>query len=45
MLMKLWPGDWRNQLERMNMKVDEENGKSEEMVNGRARKAWRFSRN
>ena len=25
-LMKLWPGDWEEQLERMNKKVDEENG-------------------
>ena len=28
MLIKLWPGDWISQLKRMNLKVDEENGKS-----------------
>ena len=27
MLIKLWPGDWIDQLKRMNQKVDEENGK------------------
>ena len=27
MLIKLWPGDWIDQLKRMNRKVDEENGK------------------
>ena len=27
MLIKLWPGDWIDQLKRMNKKVDEENGK------------------
>ena len=27
MLMKLWPGDWEEQLEHMNKKVDEENGR------------------
>ena len=38
MSMEIWPGDWKNQLERMNMKVDEENGKAMGMVNGQA---WR----
>ena len=27
-LIKLWPGDWISQLNRMNRKVDEENGKA-----------------
>ena len=36
MLMNLQPGDWNNQLESMNMKMDEENGKYTGMVNGRA---------
>ena len=26
MIMKLWPGDWEEQLDRMNKKVDEDNG-------------------
>ena len=43
--MKVWPGYWKNQLERMNMKVDEENGKAAGMVNGRYRKVRRFSIN
>ena len=33
-LMKLWPGYWKNHLERINMKVDEDNGKYVVMVNG-----------
>ena len=45
MLMKLWPGDWKNQLERTNMKLDEENDKSAGMVNGQDRRVWRFSSN
>ena len=45
MLIKLWPGDWNNQLEGVNMNVDEDNGKSVGMVNGRAQKGRRFSRN
>ena len=44
-LINLWPGDWKNKLERMNIKVDEDNGKSVGMVNVRARKFWRFSSN
>ena len=43
MLMKLTTGDWNNQSERMNMKVDEENCKSVVMVNGRYWKRWQFS--
>ena len=44
-LMKIWPGDWDNQLEGMNMKVDEENSKYVTMVNGWAPKDQRFSSN
>ena len=32
--MKLWPRYLKNQSERMNMKVDEDNRKSVVMVNG-----------
>ena len=45
MFIKIWPGDYNNHLERMNMEVDEENGKSAGMVNGRNRKVRRFSSN
>ena len=45
MLMNPWPGDCNNQLEMMTMKVDEDNGKSEGMVNGWDRKVWQFSSN
>ena len=45
MSMKLFPGGCKNQLERMNMKLDEDNGKAAGMVNGRARTFWRFSSN
>ena len=43
MLIKLRPGDLKNQLKRMNQKVDEYNGKS--MGNGRYRKVFLFSIN
>ena len=43
--MKLWPGYWDNQLERMNMNVDEDYGKYVGMVNGRAWKVQWFSIN
>ena len=36
-LIKIWPGYWNNQSERMNTKVDEDNGKSAGMMNGRYR--------
>ena len=42
MLMKLWPGYWKNRLEIINIKVDEENGKSVIMVNGQAQKVLWF---
>ena len=45
MLMKLWPEHWMNQLERMNIIADEDNGKAVGMVNGQAKKFWRFSSN
>ena len=38
MLIKLWPGDWIDQLKRMNKKVDEENGKQRVKGNVRYRK-------
>ena len=45
MLMKLWPGDWEDHPNRMNNKVDEENGIEGTQENGRFRKLWWFSRN
>ena len=43
--MKLCPGGWKNNFERMNMKVDEDNEKSVVMVNGLSRKSWQLSSN
>ena len=40
MLMYIWPGDWNNQLEGMNMRAEEDNGKDVGMVNGRVRKVF-----
>ena len=34
MLLKLWNGDWEDQLERMNNKVDEDNGRVGNQDNG-----------
>ena len=45
MLMKICTGYWNNQLERMDMKVEEDNGISAGMVNGRAWKVRQFSSN
>ena len=45
MLINIWPDDWKTQLEMMNLKVDEYNGKALEMVNGRYIKILRFSSN
>ena len=45
MIMKLWPGDWEDQLDRMNKKVDEDNGRGGTQENGGFRNFWRFSRN
>ena len=44
-LIKLWTGDWMTQLNIMNQKVDEDNGKSLGKVNVRYRKVRRFSGN
>ena len=45
MLTKLWTVYWNNKLNRTDQKVDEDNGKSLGMGNGRYRKFCRFSRN
>ena len=45
MLMKLWPGDLEEQLDRMNKKVDDDNGRGWNQDNGKLWKLWRFSRN
>ena len=45
MLMKLWPVDWEEHLDRMNKKVDEENGRGGTQENGRFWKLRRFLRN
>ena len=45
MLMNIWTGDWKNRLEIMNTKVDEDNGKATGTVNGRYRNIRRFSSN
>ena len=39
MSIKLWPGDWIDQLKRMNRKLDKENGK--QRVKGNVR-YWKF---
>ena len=44
-LMILWPGYFKNQLKRINMKVDEDNGKSAGMINEWARNIRRFLSN
>ena len=45
MLVNIFTGYCKNQLESMDSKVDEDNGESVGMVNGQARKFWRFLRN
>ena len=45
MLIKLWPGYWIDQLNRTNLKVDEENGKQLNKANVRYRKVRFFSSN
>ena len=42
MLIKLWHGGWDNQLERMNMRVVEENGRYVVMGKGRLYKVCQF---
>ena len=43
MLFKLWPGDWIDQLKRINRNVDEENGKQRVKGNVQYRKVRCFS--
>ena len=43
--MKLWPGYWENQIDRMNKNVDEENGRGGTKFNGNFWKLRRFSKN
>ena len=45
MLTKLWTVYWSNKLNSTDQKVDEYNGKSLGMGNGRYRKVCQFSRN
>ena len=45
MLMKICPRYWKNKFYKINIKMDEGNGKAVGMVNGRARKVRRFSSN
>ena len=45
MLIKIWHGYWISKLKRMNLKVDEENGKLLNKGNVRYRKVFRFSSN
>ena len=43
--MKLWPGDWEEQLNQLNKKLDEENERGGTQENGRFRNLRPFSRN
>ena len=43
--MKLQPEDWDNQLERMNMMVNNDNGRAVGMVKVSIRGVWRFPSN
>ena len=45
MFMELCPGDWEDQLDRMNKKVDEDNGRGGNQHNWQFWKPRRFSRN
>ena len=45
MLIRLQPGDVKTHLKRMNLKVDEYNGKETEKGNGGYRKFGQFSSN
>ena len=45
MLMKLWPGYWEEQLDWMDNKVDDDNGRWRNQENGRLQNLWRFSTN
>ena len=44
-LMKLWPGYWEQQLDRMKKKVDENNGREGTQENGRFQNLRQISRN
>ena len=44
MVLKLWTGDWKDQIDQMNQKVNEDNGRGGTQENGRFRKLRRFSR-
>ena len=44
-LKNIRSGDWGNQLERMNMRVEKDNGESVGTVNGRDRKVLQFLSN
>ena len=45
MLMKLWFGDWQDQISRMNKKVNEDNGRGGTQQNEIFQKLREFSRN
>ena len=45
MLMKIWPGYWYIQLEKMNTRVEKDNDIAVGMVKGRDQKVWRFPSN
>ena len=45
MLMTLCPGDWDEQIDHINKKLDEENGRGWNQENRKFRKIWQFSRN
>ena len=45
MLIKIWTGNWKNQLNSMNQRADEENGKALGKGNARYRKFCRFFSN
>ena len=43
--MRLLPGDWEEHIDRINKRLDKENGIVGTQENGTFRKLWRFSRN
>ena len=45
MLIKVWPGYWEEHPDRINNKVDEDNGRGGNQENGQFWKLQRFSRN
>ena len=45
MIIRLWPGDLEEQLDRMNKKVDDNNGRGGSQENGQFWNLLRFSRN